>query len=585
MAVPRTGWRIRCHIPPCLRRHVLIGMLLPPAMRHTLSLLVVASSAIGQTITLAEGTPTSLTIVAIPEATPDVPGTTVLQGVELLPIEVTGRTLAQELDATRSRRVTRNGTTRVELPGGGRLFRYRRASGQFWGFLHIAAHGAPTIVVERASTGPQLLDPFADRIAVAADGRHAAFALAAGGLVVARLDGGTFASTGAPWRQVVANGVDVVPTSVMIGSSHVWLQAGAGTVQLFRCAIADGEMPVDVTPPSQPLAELKDQMVITPDGAHLVFLYGPDDQQRLWHCSDAGASSVLPPPPGKYEEPGYLPEDPGEPAMLLNDTGTRLFYVESAVRDELSLLDLSGSMPALAMTADSVFQPYIGVHILPKFRGDRLLIAIGDPGQMDWFRAELAPGGGSVANLTGTGSLLQPFPSGTIAPVQAVDSNGHVLVVEGPPNAQVLRRIDAIAGTQAVVQQGLVGAPEVGGTFGPSPDLLVRTTAGESVWFAATGSLFASVPPGITLTPPARGRMFSATWVALASQWGCAAFWLPDGTLATGPLEFDLRQLCLTARNGVVVIGNPLRYLAPGVYTVMNRPPVPLRLCLSGAGA
>ena len=122
-------------------------------MRHALSLLLVASSAIGQTITLAEGTATSLTIVAIPEATPNVPGTAVLLDAELMPIEITGRTLAQQLDATRSRRITHNGTTRVELPGGGRLFRYRRGAGQFWGFLHIAGHGAPTIVVERAEIG------------------------------------------------------------------------------------------------------------------------------------------------------------------------------------------------------------------------------------------------------------------------------------------------------------------------------------------------------------------------------------------------------------------------------------------------
>ncbi|MFY9342767.1 MAG: hypothetical protein WAT39_09775 [Planctomycetota bacterium] len=539
-----------------------------------------------QTITLAEGAPSALTIVALPEANPTAPDTVVLQGVEFLPIEISGRTLAQELDSSRSRRVARFGITRVELPDGGRLFRYRRGGGQAWGFLHVAAHGAPVVLIELPGTGSALADPFADRIAVAANGQHAAFALVAGGLFVARLDGGTFASTGTAVRQVVGPASAVVPTSVLVGSSVVWYQHDGiqNANPVYRCDLADGSVPVDVSPAPQANAITKDQMAIARDGSRLVFLYGPVLQQRLWQCGLTGGSTVLPPPPNKYEEPGYLPEDPGEPAMLVNDAGTRLFCIEANVRDELMLLDLGGVLPALAITESTIFQPYIGSHILPRFTGDRLLVAIGDPAQMDWFRAELATAGGTVANLTGTGSLLQPFPAGTIDPRQATDAGGRLLVAEQQGASLALRAIDAATGAQAIVQQDLLGPPEVGSTVAGAPDVLVRSSTGERLYWGTSGALYGALPVGLTLTPPAQGPLYAATWVALANQWGCAAFWLPNGSFVTGPLEFDLKQLCLTPAGGVVANGNPLRYLAPGVFTVLPRPAVPLRLCLSGAG-
>ncbi len=547
--------------------------------------LLLALPTVAQTITLAEGTAGSLTIVALPESNPNAAATIVLQGVEWLPIEISGRTLAQALDSTRSRRVVRHGITRVELPGGGRLFRYRRSAGQFWGFLHIAANGAPTVVFERAGIGAQQLDPFADRIAVAPDGLHAGIALTGGGLFVVRLDGGVFASTGTVARQVVSSG-DVVPTSVMVGASVVWYQLDLAMNQnpVFRCGLADGSLPVDVSAPVQANALTKDQMAMARDGSRLVFLYGPQQQQRLWQVGLAGTATVLPPLASKYEEANYLPEGAGEPAMLLNDAGTRLFYIDADVRDELALLDLQGTLPTLQITESTIFQPYIGSHILPKFAGDRLLVAIGDPALMDWFRVDLTATGGTVVNLTNTGSNTQPFPSGTIDPVQAADANGQLLVAEQQATGLALRSIDPITGAQAIVQQGLLSPPEVGSSIAQAPDLVVRAATGESIYLGTSGALLGSVPMGLTLTPPVMGPAFAATWVALPSQWGCAAFYLPDGTLVTGPVEFDIKQLCMTQQGGVFVNGSPLRYLAPGVFTVINRPLVPVRLCLSGAG-
>jgi hypothetical protein len=535
-----------------------------------------------QSITFAEGTPTALTIVRVAEAAPNGGDTILLQGVELLDLELTGRTLAQAADPSQTRRVLLQGIHRAELPGGARLFRYRRAGGAFWGFLHVAADGTPRVVLEAAGTGPgQTADPFFDRIAVAADGQHAAIAFAGGGLRIVRLDGGTYASTGrADWVAASAQ-VNVGDTSVRIGPAFAFYQTSQPD-KVWRCSLTDGSVPVDVSPEPAPNAILKQEMALSRDGSRLVLLYGPQNQQRLYQCDTTGSASVLPPPPSKYEEPNYLPEGPGEPAMLLNDDGSRLFFIDANVRDELYLLDTNGALPALQITADAVFQPYIGVHILPRFAFDKLTVAIGDPGQMDWFQARLVAGGGTVTNLTGTGALQPPFPAGTIDPTRALDGGSFLLVSEQQGTGFALRRVDPTTGAQTMVHQGLTEAPRVGSALQGTADILVRTASGDSLYRGTDGAFMGTLPTDMLLTPPAQGPDFGGSWLHLASGWGLSAYYLPDGTAGFGQIDFGVSQIVLTAGGGAVEVGATVRYLAPGVYTVLNRPTVATRLCLSG---
>ncbi len=552
-------------------------------MLRTLATCLLAGPALltAQTITLAEGTAASATVLALAESDPNGAATVVLQDVAFLPVEIAGRYLGQESDTTRSRRVVRNGLSRVELPDGGRVLRYRRGGGAHWGFLHVAADRTPRVVLER----PGLLganDPFEDRIGVAPDGGHLAVPELFGGLWIVRLDGGSYASTGGPARRVLA-GVTLEAPSVLVGSQVVWFQSEFQ--QVFRCGLGDNAAPVDVSPPPQAGAILKDEMAMARDGSRVVYLYGPQQQQRLWTAGLVGGATVLPPPPGKYEDPGYLPEGAGEPALLLNADGTRLFYVDSDVRDELYVLDTTGALPSLHVTDDPIFQPYIGVHVLPFFVGDALTVAVGDPNRMDWFRARLGAAGGTVVNLSGTGALQPPFPEGTIDPVGGVRRGGELLAVEQLPGALALRRVDPSSGAQTVLHQDLVAAPAIGSGFGGAVDFVVPTQNGDRLYAAGgpAGPLF-PLPPGLAIDPPATGPSFRAVWVELVTGFGITAFYLPDGTFVTGPVEFGLEQLCLTAAGGVVAIGSPVRYLAAGVYVVMNRPPVAWRRCLSGAG-
>lgn len=533
-----------------------------------------------QGIALLEGPSTAnLDLVVLDENNPTAPGQTVLQGIELLPIEITGRTVQMELASERPRRIQRHGLWRIELPGGGRLFHYRRQGGAFWGYLHVPADGRAQMVLERAGIGAGgVSSPFTDRLGVSPDGSHAAVALVLGGLAHLRLDGGTFASTGTASR-VVPTPVPADEASVMVGRSHVFFLTQ--DERLWRMPLQDGAQPLEVSPPPVPTGFFKEQLAMAGDGSAVVCLYGPRDQQTLWLVRETGPVVQLPPPPSKYEDPDYLPEGTGHPALLLNGDGTRLMYVDGQVRDEVFLLDVAAAVPPLQITADPIFQPYIGSHILPKFVGNSLYVAIGDPNRMDWFRADVQ---GAVMNLTVTGSALQPFPSGTLDPTQALRAGTGLLAFDVTGSGLTLRRIDLQTGNSVVQHTGLTRSPLVGNALSGPGDLLLRSPSGDRLLEGITGNEIAATPPGMMLTEPNRGPQYSATWLHLASGWGLAVFFLPDGSAVAGPLELGVTQVVMTRQNGCVVVGQPLRYLAPAVYQVLNRPAATVRVCVSGAG-
>jgi hypothetical protein len=275
--------------------------------------------------------------------------------------------------------------------------------------------------------------------------------------------------------------------------------------------------------------------------------------------------------------------------MLLNHDATRLFFIDADVRDELYLLDVTGALPGVQITDDAIFQPYIGGHILPRFQAGKLTIAIGDVAAMDWFAAELLPGGAAITNLSGTGSLLQPFPSGLLSPVQAAAAGGDLLIAEQRAGALHLRRLDPATGGTAVLHQDLVAPPVVGGAFGSAADVLVRGAGGDRLYSGGTGALFAALPAGLLLTPPSHGPQLAATWLHLPApagqpEWGVVVVYLANGAFAAGPFEQGVTQVAMTQSGGAVIVGNPVRFLAPGRLDVLQRPAAAMRLCVSGAG-
>jgi hypothetical protein len=548
-------------------------------MNLHLSLLafVAGGLAAQDALTLAEGaTPATLTIRELDEQQIQAPGRVVLRDAELLPIEFTHRTHANAGRRDRPRLADRLGARRIELPGGGKVFRYRLQGGQRWGFLLVTARGAALPLLELAGTGATGTgDPFTDRIGIAPDGLHAALLAQDGRLWLARCDGSTFASTGTPARAIATSALPE-PLSLTPGRTSLFFVTADDRV--WRCALADHAQPQDVTPPSQPNARAKDEFALSGDGTAAVFLYGPRDPvdaQRLHLVRDAGPSLALPPPPGKYEEPGYLPEVSVGPRLLLNDDATRLLYVDSSSRDEWFLLDVGAATATTQITGDHNFQPYIGQGLLPGFRANTVLVAIGDPDRFDLYVA--TTGNAPVVNLTQTnGNTTRPFASGALVPRASLTLDGGVeLVSEQSPAGLRLRAVDPLAARQAVLLDGLLAPPEHG--TGTAPAVLVRTTAGDRQ-LEADGALRLVAPPGLALQREVGHPAFSMFRVVAGAQ-AAVLFRLPGGGLLALPPETGLQQAVLTGQ-GLVLDGATLRYFAPGVGATLAAGPV--RQVLSG---
>jgi hypothetical protein len=542
---------------------------------------VLSASALSQGIAFLEGADSAhLSLRVVDETQPSAPGLVLLQNIEVMPIEMTGRTMLQELMSTGTRRATRDGMTRIELNGGGRLFQYRRLGGQFWGYLLVPADGRASMVLELPGTGTSGLDtPFADRIAVAADGRNAAVPVNGGGVRVLRLDGSRFTSTNAPSRAVQVSH-EVVPVSLMVGSSSAFFLTNNG--HLWRLPLADLSVPADVSPPAVSNGQFSEQLAMSDDGLTIAFLYGLHNLQHLFLLRNTGPAAQLSPPASKYEEAAYLPEGSGNPQLLLDGTGSRLFYVDSSSRDELFLLDVQNVAPPLQITGDPIFQPYIGSHILPKFVGPRLVAAIGDVNAMDWFTSDVS---GAVVNLTQTGSAVQPFPAGTLIPSQAVVAGNTLITTEQASATQLrLRRVDLQAATSVVLHADLTGGALPGNSIAGLPaDLLVHGTGGDRLVSMTTGAELAATPPGFLLTPPGRGPQYSATWLHLASNFGLPVIYLPDGSFVAGAFEQGVSQIVMTLAGGCLICGQTIRYLSPGLAATLNLPAAALRVCISGA--
>jgi hypothetical protein len=542
------------------------------------ALLTASLAAQGPWVTFADaGVSGAWTLRELDESQPTQTPRIVLQELEWQPIEMTNRTRLSDARADRPRRVVGAQGPRLELPGGARVWRYRLRGGERWGFLLVTANGRAKVLLERAGIGATGRDdPFTDRIGVAPDGRHAAIATLGGELAVARLDGGDFPSTGTPAR-LLAMPAAPGPLSLTPGATQLFVTTVNDRV--LRCGLADAGQPIDVTPIVSN-ARMKDEFALSGDGRSAVFLYGPRDLWTIWLLRESGPPVALPPQPSKYEEPGYLPENPEGPRMLLSDDGRRLLYTDSIVRDEIYLLDVAASTP-VHVTSDVNFQPYIGVGILPAVAQSNLLIAVGNPGAMDWYLANTSSP--LVFNVTKTnGNATPPFGAGGLSPASAHPlRTGQWLVSEKLAAGYQLRGIDPTNGAHQIVHDALASEPELGVAAGTAPGLTLHAPVGDSLWSTADGSVLLAAPPGIALSREASAFGVGMLRASAGAQ-AALVFRLPGPQLVVVP-EASLAQASITSAAGLTVDSTTLRYFAPGIGITLSSQA--RRLILSGLDA
>lgn len=540
--------------------------------------LAVAPAAPAQSITWLEGAAANTTLKTVPENAPTSPATTVLSNLELLDIEITGRTLAQEVDPTRSRRLQHRGVTRVELPGGHRLLAYRRNNAQTYGYLTVRNDGRVVQLFERAAVGAQ--SPFADRLAVSADGSFAAVDTMDGALHILRLDGSSFQSTGTP-RRVVRMTAAAETATLRIGRTHLF--CGSEDERVWRCALADGANPEDVSPPAIANARLGSEFVLSDDGSTIAFRYGVRGSERLWLVRETSGAVQLPPRQSSYEDPGYLPEATGGPRMMLNHDGSRLLYTETAIRDEIFVLDTSGQTVPTQITGDHNFVPYIGIGIFPAFAGAFAVLGVGDPGRFDVYVA--ATGDLPVANLTQTaGNVTRPWqPGGLVPQGMSLSGGGAILLTEGAQTSAMRSfRIDPTTSVSVQVADQLTELPRMG--TGPgTPDLELSSTNGDLLLDANVLAPVLQAPAGVRLHDSLHLRGGWRVLVAAAAGNSALVFRASGGALLPLPMVAGDLNLALTPSGNLLLTGTQLQMVgAGGLFTVPTTGAVRL---LSGAGS
>ncbi|MEZ5964654.1 MAG: hypothetical protein R3F56_12465 [Planctomycetota bacterium] len=534
-----------------------------------------------QDLTWFEGTvPTSLALRSVPESNPSTSPRTVLTDVELLPLEMTGRTLQQELDPEHSRRLVRHGLTRIELPHGGRVLAYRRAAAQTYGYLQVDAGGRAIVLLEAPASGG--LSPFEPALGVSPDGLWAAATSRDGNsLFVMRLDGGTFASTGTPTRILsVPAGIEV--DSVMPGRTHVFFASGDERVQ--RCAMADGGQLEDVGPPPVAGARVKSEMARSGDGSCVVYLYGVQPSFTLWMAGETGPARQLAAPPAKYEEPNYLPVFPTGPKMLLNEDGTRLMYTDATSRDEIYLLDTTGATTTTQVTADHNFEPYIGIGIFPTFASATLVLGVGDPNRFDVVAA--TTNDLPVVNLTMTGpSPVRPFQPGALDPeTLSLTPSGAILIADHPiGGAMRLLAHDPASQTTQVLGDQLLGLPRAGDGLGVRPDVLIDSALGGRIVDGASAQVLLAAPAGVGVRSDVALSPTFRVLDVTAGSLSALVFMTAAGAVALPPTT-QPQQVSVSNRGGLLLDGASLLYVHPlgGPSTLQTSGSV--RVLVSGRG-
>lgn len=559
-----------------------------PLLSSLLTCLALGTTLVAQgpAFTVAEGaSPTTLEVRTFTESAPTGAGTLVLKDAEFLPLEITNRGITHDLRQDKARLVVKDGLTRVELPGNGRLLRYRLRGGDRYGFLLILADGTARVVLELAGVGATGKDdPFEDRFGVGPDGAHAAFLTLTGALWIARLDGQNYASTGQPARPV-AGGNGAALFSLCVGKNVLFFQTNAG---IKRCPLADNGVPVDVSPVPLPQV-VKEPMAPSGDGTSVVFLAGANrNAMQMWRVGETGTSTVLAPAPTKLEEPTYLPENPEGSRLVLSEDGTRLLYSDVSSRDEIFLIDVSAATTPVAVTSDSNFQPYIGTIILPVFSANIVTVAVGDPGKLDVYTA--TTGQALVNNATQTaGNTVRPWGVGALLPNAAfLGAGGQVHVLDTDANnVTTLRTIQPSSATSQVQASGLTSAPVLGAAWTDAADVLVPTANGDRLHDGIGFAPLLAGPTGITLSPSAHapGSAYTALRASVPGVAYALVLIVPGLGFLGLPPEASARPFAITSTGSLLMdtAAGIVFASTAGVVTLPN--PGAVRALLSGAGA
>jgi hypothetical protein len=511
-----------------------------------------------------------------------------LQGIELLPVDCTGRTQLTALRTDLPQRLSDvPGAARIVLPNDqGSLYKFRRAQGgasAAFGLFVVEPRGAARTVLELNGTGPAgNSDPIPEKLALAPDGTA---------LLVAT----TEAAGGDLWEVDLRNGASINRTAhtdaLGFGRGGLCLLRGWGVgvaeqgVYRFERVPTARAKEVDLPVPTRWFGP---DVVASADESTVAFLAGDDSSHALvFVCQRAGDASQASERAMRIPGAGFLPEDPSGPALALSTDGSWVAWrAEDSSRECFTHPTRPGSRgPDTHVTGPANFDNTLNdTGVIAFFDPDSAVLVTGRRDSSgisrgDVFRFDLgAQGSLSVSNLSRTSGISQPpFDYGTLATADGLfevsgaaspsyfmldrGSRGRLLWVEADGRVvEVLDRVEEIESATTVgsyLVAGIVRPPGVDDPVEDSLNLVQIPTRGQSSIVvklpngchltravgSATHSLFASVLEFDTGERLGRLKVPSPTGVSLSPSlvfYGPAIGLSPDGSvLATVQLGTD----------------------------------------------
>ena len=345
-----------------------------------------------------------------------------LRDVTLLPTDVAGRTRSAELDPARPRLAEDvPGANRIVLPHGrGSVLHYRRGSvgAERFGFFWVDPSGGVHPPFERRATAGQT--PFLAKVAVAPDGRRLLLA------TTASAGGRLFEVDLATGRGIDRSGpsapLDVQPNGLLLCES--W-----GSVLEADRVLRFERRPGAVASPvafGQPVPFVADGAACSADGACVAVVAGSAaNAADVWVFEQTGAPRRVTATPGTIDSPGYLPEEPNGPHLVLSADGSLCMWRERMLgKQEAWVRPVSAAVSAQQLTSDARFLDTLDATTDWGFfspTSAMLFVGEEDAGGGvdggDWYRLDVDPTTGAVqvSNLSLTsGVASQPFVGGEL---------------------------------------------------------------------------------------------------------------------------------------------------------------------------
>lgn len=386
---------------------------------------LLAPSAAAQSLTIAAGPDAQhLTVsTASPAGHGAVLAAAGLSGIELLPIELAGRTNFDRWNGRRPQlSAERLSPAFITLPNGAKIFAFRRTATNEFGFFALSSSGkAATLLTQPAAGGGS---PFLPTVGVSNDGTLMAVAttFAAGGdlMLVSTSGAGSAMATAAlapiQWQA----------TSFAFAESALF--ATAEPNQLWRVPLAAPSAAPIALAPSGGFAPawIDAEIVVSGDGSTIAFFAGLEKKiNDLYVGKSDGTVWNRTKSPARHELPGFGPLEPLGPNVALSKDGGLVAYMRKLDEKELFVAQTGQAQAGFGsqLTNHSVFQESIGTGITVGFNGTLLTFGFGGVhGTFDMFHAATPASGGppqptAVANTTLTGSAGAPYQDiATIVP-------------------------------------------------------------------------------------------------------------------------------------------------------------------------